>query len=94
MRHKTTHEENLVALRRIEGQVKGIQRMVEDGRYCIDIINQIHATINALYRVAEKIFAKHIENCVVDVFSGRSKQEKKTKIEEVLKVIKKMQKLR
>lgn len=93
MRHKTIHKENLSSLKRIEGQVKGIQRMVEDGKYCIDIVNQIHAAVNALYRVSEKILAKHIEGCVVNAFKGRSSQDKSKKINELMSVIKRLHKL-
>ena len=94
MKHKTTHIENLTALRRIEGQVKGIQKMIGDRKYCIDIVTQIHASINALYRVAEKIFAKHLEHCVVGAFMGKSDKEKTKKINEVMEIIKKVHKLR
>jgi len=94
MKHKTAHRENLTALRRIEGQVKGIQKMVDDQKYCIDIVIQIHAAIHALYSVAEKIFAKHIEHCVVNAFMGKSDKEKTKKINEIMVVIKKMHKLR
>jgi len=93
MVHKTTHLSNLTALRRIEGQVKGIQRMVEEKKYCVDIVNQVHAAINALYRVAEKILAKHMEHCVADAITGKSEQEKKEKISEVMDMIKKLHKL-
>ena len=50
-----SHVDNLVALRRIEGQVRGVQRMVEERKYCIDILNQIYAVKGALGRVEEKI---------------------------------------
>lgn len=93
MRHKTIHKENLTALRRIEGQVKGIQKMVKEEKYCIDIVNQIHAAVNALYRVSEKILAKHIEGCIVDTFKGKSKREKSQKINELMAVIRKLHKL-
>lgn len=93
MKYKTTHAENLVSLRRIEGQVKGVQRMVEKEKYCIDIIIQIQAAIHALYRVGDKIFVKHIGHCVKDAFRHRSEKEKDKKIEEVIKVITKMHKL-
>jgi DNA-binding FrmR family transcriptional regulator len=88
MRHKTTHIENLIALRRIEGQIKGIQRMIKEGRYCIDIVTQLHAVIHALYGVTEKIFVKHIERCVVDAFKGKSEREKHQKISEIMQIIK------
>ncbi len=93
MAHKIIHTANLVALRRVEGQVKGIQKMIEEGKYCVDIVNQIHASVNALYRVAEKILTKHMENCVVDALRGRSKSQKKQKINEIMNIIKQLNKL-
>lgn len=93
MKPRTTHKENLVALKRIEGQVKGIQRMVEEEIYCIDIIIQVHAAIHALYRVGEKIFAKHIEHCAMDAFLSKSKKKKIEKIEEIMRVIRNLHNL-
>lgn len=92
MKHKTSHKENLNALKRINGQVEGIQRMIEDERYCIDIIIQVHAAIHALYRVGDKIFVKHLEHCVKDVLTGKSKREISEKIDEIMKVMKNMHK--
>jgi len=86
-------KENLNALKRINGQVKGIQRMIEDEKYCIDVIIQVHAAIHALHRVGDKIFIKHIEHCVKDAFLGKSKKEKMKKINEMMKVIKNLHKL-
>lgn len=93
MKYKTTHSENLVALRRIEGQVRGIQRMIEEKEYCVDIVTQLHAAISALYSVSDGILAKHIEGCVVDAFKGNSRKEKFKKIEEVKGLIRKLHKL-
>jgi len=93
MKYKTTHKESLNALRRVEGQIKGIQNMVNDEKYCIDIINQIYASVHALHTVAEKIFAKHIGHCVKDALSGKSEREKDKKIHEIMKVIKKFRKV-
>ncbi|MFH1995569.1 MAG: metal-sensitive transcriptional regulator [Candidatus Omnitrophota bacterium] len=93
MKHITTHKENLIALRRIEGQVKGVQRMVKEEKYCIDITIQIHAAIHALYRVSKRVLSKHIEHCVQDAFTGKSKKAKIEKINEILEVIKKLHKL-
>lgn len=93
MAHKVTHAENLIALRRIEGQIKGIQRMIEEKKYCVDIVNQVHASVNALRRVAEKILAKHMEHCVVEAIKGKSEQQKKEKIDEIMEVIRRLQKL-
>jgi DNA-binding FrmR family transcriptional regulator len=94
MQRKTTHIENLVSLKRIEGQLRGIQKMVEEGKYCTDIVVQIHASISGLYRVSEKILTKHIEHCVVDAFRGKSKKDKDIKIKEITDVVHNLHKLR
>ena len=87
MRQITTHEEQIVFLKKIEGQIRGIERMIEDKRYCVDIITQMRSIIGALYSVEDKIFKKHIENCVVDALEGKSEIEKLRKIEEVVELI-------
>jgi DNA-binding FrmR family transcriptional regulator len=90
--HRGNHKDNITALKRIDGQVKGIQRMIEDERYCLDIIAQIHAAINALYRVGNRIFAKHIERCVRDVLTGESQREMSAQINEIMRVMKSVHK--
>jgi DNA-binding FrmR family transcriptional regulator len=57
-------EDLLARLRRIEGQVRGLQRMVEDDAYCIDILTQITAASNALKKVAVGLLDDHIRHCV------------------------------
>ena len=81
------HGDNLVALRRIEGQVRGVQGMIEDRKYCIDILNQIHAIKGALGRVEEKILEKHFQHCVTEAVKGTSEEEKQQKLDEILKLI-------
>ena len=56
----------LKRLRRIEGQVRGIQRMVDDDEYCIDILTQITAASNALKKVAVGLLEEHIRHCVAE----------------------------
>ncbi|MFC1666494.1 metal-sensitive transcriptional regulator [Candidatus Omnitrophota bacterium] len=87
MNKKTTHSEQSIALKKIEGQVKGIQRMIEDKRYCVDIITQIHSIVGALYRVENNIFRKHIDGCVVHALKGKSESEKQKKIDEIIGLI-------
>ena len=82
-----SHKDNIVALRRIEGQVRGVQKMIEEGKYCIDILNQIYAVKGALGRVEEKILKKHFQHCVTDAIKGTSEQEKQQKLDEILKLI-------
>lgn len=83
----TTHEEQLVFLKKIEGQIRGVQRMIEKKRYCVDIITQIHSIIGALYRVENQIFKKHIDGCVVHALKGKSEREKQAKINEIIELI-------
>lgn len=59
-------------LRRIEGQVRGIQKMVDDDRYCIDVLTQVNATKAALESVALQLLADHTEHCVTEAIrSGK-----------------------
>ncbi len=87
MKKNPSHKDNIVALRRIEGQVRGVQKMIEEGKYCIDILNQIYAVKGALGRVEEKILKKHFQHCVTDAIKGASGQEKQQKLDEILKLI-------
>jgi len=61
--------------------------MIEERKYCIDILNQIHAVKGALGRVEEKILEKHFEHCVTDAVEGTSEKEKQQKLDEILKLI-------
>ena len=87
MKKNPSHEANLIALRRIEGQVRGVQKMITDRKYCIDILNQINAVKGALARVEEKILEKHLQNCVTQALRGSSEKEKQQKLSEILKLI-------
>lgn len=65
-------------LKRIAGQVGGIQRMVEEDRYCVDIVQQVSAARAALAKVSRALLARHLETCVSDAFAigGRERREK------------------
>ena len=82
------HDKQLVALRRIEGQVRGVQSMIEEKRYCIDILTQLSAVSSAIGSVQDTILNKHLDTCVTKAFVGESKTEKKKKIDEVVKLLK------
>lgn len=90
--NKTTHEEQLVYLKKIEGQIRGVARMIEDKRYCVDILTQIHSIKGALARVEEKVFEKHLEGCVCPAIESKSAKEKQQKIHEVLELISRFRK--
>ena len=90
--NKTTHEEQLEYLKKIEGQIRGIQRMIAEKRYCVDIITQVHSIIGALYRVENEVLRKHIDGCVVNALKGKSEIEKQRKINEVIELISRFRK--
>ncbi len=93
MQNTTTHQEQLQYLKKIEGQVRGIQKMIDQKRYCVDIITQIHSVIGALYRVENEVFRKHTQNCVVNTFKGKSEADKEKKIGEIVELISRFRKI-
>jgi DNA-binding FrmR family transcriptional regulator len=88
----TTHEEQLQYLKKIEGQIRGIQRMIEEKKYCVDIITQLHSIIGAISRVENEVFRKHLDGCVVQALEGKSEKEKQAKINEVVELVSRFRK--
>ena len=81
-------KDKLVArLHRIEGQVRGIEKMVADDRYCIDIITQISAVTTALEAVAFKILDDHVNHCVTGAIASGDKEDAQTKTRELLEAV-------
>jgi CsoR family transcriptional regulator, copper-sensing transcriptional repressor len=74
-------------LHRIEGQVRGIEKMVEDDRYCIDILTQIAAATTALDALALRILDDHIRHCVADALASGDEAEARTKTDELLQAV-------
>ncbi len=74
-------------LHRIEGQVRGIERMVEDDRYCIDILTQIAAVSTALEALALKILDEHVRHCVAGALTSGDEADAATKTEELLEAV-------
>ena len=77
----------LARLSRIEGQVRGVARMVEEDRYCIDVITQVRAVRAALDKVEQEVLHDHLRHCVADAFHGGTARERQTKIDELLEVL-------
>ena len=67
-------EEYLTRLRRIEGQVRGLQRMVDEDTYCIDILTQVSAATKALQAVALELLDSHLSHCVADAIASGGEQ--------------------
>jgi DNA-binding FrmR family transcriptional regulator len=74
-------------LSRIEGQVRGLFRMVDEERYCIDIVTQISAVRAALRRVEEEVLKDHVSHCVEHAIASGDKSDQRKKIAELMAVI-------
>ena len=81
-------------LHRIEGQVRGIERMVDEERYCIDILTQISAVTTALDALALKILADHVNTCVADAFASGDEEAAADKSRELLEAVQRFAKTR
>lgn len=78
---------SLKRLGRIEGQVRGLARMVEEDRYCIDVVTQISAVRAALKRVEEEILRDHVGHCVEGAIKSGNKTEQRRKVAELMDVL-------
>jgi DNA-binding FrmR family transcriptional regulator len=77
----------ITRLHRIEGQVRGIEKMVADERYCIDILTQIGAVSTALETVAQKLLEEHANHCVAGALASGSREEAEEKTRELLQAV-------
>jgi CsoR family transcriptional regulator, copper-sensing transcriptional repressor len=81
-------------LHRIEGQVRGIERMLEENRYCIDVLTQIAAVNTALESLAFRILDDHVRHCVAGALESGDRREAATKAEELLEAVQRFAKTR
>lgn len=73
-------------LKRAEGQIAGVRRMVEDGKYCVDILLQLSAAQAALSQTSKLVLGEHMATCVKDTFDSGSEAERDKKIAELMDV--------
>jgi DNA-binding FrmR family transcriptional regulator len=92
MLNESTKAKALARLRRIEGQVQGIQRMVDEEQYCVDILLQLSAVQGALEQVRKLLLGRHIESCVADALRSGSSRERQKKVDELLDVVARFEK--
>lgn len=85
--HRADKPKLLNRLNRIEGQVRGIGRMVEDDRYCIDILTQLQAVRAALSRVETEILKEHLGHCIEGAIVSGDKAEQRKKAEELITLL-------
>jgi DNA-binding FrmR family transcriptional regulator len=81
-----TAKKTLTALKRIEGQVRGVGKMIEDGRYCIDIVTQVEAARAALGKVEADLLRQHLSHCVARAMKAPDPAEQERVIEELIGV--------
>ena len=84
-----SHEGQTSRLKKIEGQVRGLQKMIDDRRYCMDIVSQIRAVSGALKQVEIGILETHLKHCVQDALNSIDSSEAESKIQEIVQLLKK-----
>ena len=87
MKKNPSYKDQIVGLKRVEGQIRGVIKMIEDDKYCIDILNQVKASKSALVTIEANILKKHVKECVKDAISNPLDFD--VKIEELTKLINK-----
>lgn len=92
MKQLTIHQDQIVFLKRIEGQIRGVQKMIEEERYCIDILTQLHSVVGAILSVEDKILKKHIQGCVAHALKSKSTSAGEKKIDEIMNLLRKFRK--
>jgi CsoR family transcriptional regulator, copper-sensing transcriptional repressor len=80
------HESSVLRLKTIEGHIKGVTRMVENGEYCIDVIRQIQAVQAALNKVTTQILDEHLNSCVITAIRGDDPQERERVLKEIAEI--------
>jgi len=87
MENAQSKKSALSRLSRIEGQVRGVSRMIDEDRYCIDILTQLRAVQAALVKVEQEILNDHVEHCVEHAIMSGDKDEQRRKVAELLEVL-------
>ena len=77
MKDHPSHQSQLSALKRVEGQIRGVIKMIDEGKYCIDVLNQIKAAKAALVRIESNVLKKHVESCVIESFKNKEALDNK-----------------
>ena len=83
----TSHEPQIKQLKRIEGQVRGLTKMIEEKRYCIDILTQIKAVRSSLASVENKILNEHLNHCVYRAIDSKNKKDGAIVLEEIRELL-------
>jgi DNA-binding FrmR family transcriptional regulator len=80
------HTDALHRLKNVEGHIRGIQRMIDEEKYCIDVIHQIHAAQSALNKVSSIILEEHLNSCLITAVRGDDPNERERVLHEITDV--------
>ncbi|MDO9574912.1 MAG: metal-sensitive transcriptional regulator [bacterium] len=86
MINEKVEKECIARLNKVEGQMKGIEKMIKEKRYCVDVVMQIAAAEAALHKVSEIILRNHLETCVTAAFRSSDEEERKRKVDELMAI--------
>jgi len=92
MMNQEQKKQAVTRLKRIEGQIRGLQKMVEKDRYCIDILTQTASVVSALKGVEDLVMGQHLQTCVADAMRSNDMHKQQDKIDEVMTVLSKFRK--
>lgn len=92
MMNQSQQQEVLQRLKKIAGQIGGIQKMVSENRYCIDILTQTRASAAALNKVEDLIMYQHLHTCVAESMKSADPEDKNQKISEIMDIFSKFRK--
>jgi DNA-binding FrmR family transcriptional regulator len=84
--HRSLDKDVMTRLTRIEGQVRGVARMIEEDRYCIDVLTQIQAVKAALRKVEEQVLKDHAAHCVADAIKSGNAKDQTAKFNELVEL--------
>lgn len=90
---KADKKSTIRKLKTVGGQIDGLIRMIEEDRYCIDISNQLMASISILKNINKEVLRAHLEHCVYDSLKQENEEEIKEKVNEIEKIIDKLNKI-
>ncbi|EEI87036.1 metal-sensing transcriptional repressor [Anaerococcus lactolyticus] len=90
---KADKKKTIRKLKTVGGQIDGLIKMIEDDRYCIDISNQVMASISILKNINKDVLRGHLEHCVYDSMKQKNEDDLKEKIDEIEKIIDKLNKI-
>jgi len=92
MPNRPSHKEEMERLRKIEGQIRGVQKMIGEGRYCVDILQVLSSIQGAIEKVEDHILRKHLEGCVSHAVKAGSPRERTEKFNEIMELVSKFRK--